>query len=175
MAGGRKIDQRHELKMRPVKNRNFITNIFRKAKISLLKIYYARGSSHEIALGAAIGAFWGVFPTFGLSTILSLLLYKIFRFNILAALSAAFISNPLTSPFLLMMSFKVGTWFIKTDIEFNYDNWLDNISQLGFIMLIGSTILSSATGLLVYFITRYSIDYKRRKNKQMESAKQTAG
>ena len=65
--------------MKSVK-RNLVINIFRKAKISFMKIYYARGSAHEIALGAAIGAFWGVFPTFGLSTILSLLLYKIFRF-----------------------------------------------------------------------------------------------
>ena len=69
-----------------------------------MKIYYARGSVHEIALGAAIGAFWGVFPTFGLSTILSILLYKVFRFNLPVAISAAFISNPITSPFLLMIS-----------------------------------------------------------------------
>ena len=84
---------------------NYVINIFRKLKLNFLKIYYARGSTHEIALAAAIGAFWGVFPTFGLSTILSLLLYKIFRFNIVAAISGAFISNPLTSPFLLMISY----------------------------------------------------------------------
>jgi len=108
--------------MKLTKNKNFIQNIFRKVKINLLKIYYARGSAHEIALGAAIGAFWGVFPTFGLSTILSLLLYKILRFNLLVAISAAFISNPLTSPFLLLLSYKVGTYFIETDIKFEYNN-----------------------------------------------------
>jgi uncharacterized protein (DUF2062 family) len=85
-------------------NNNFFMHIFRKLKINFLKIYYARGSVHEIALGAAIGAFWGVFPTFGLSTILSILLYKVFRFNLPVAISAAFISNPITSPFLLMIS-----------------------------------------------------------------------
>ena len=116
--------------MKSVK-RNFVINILRRVRINLLKIYYARGSAHEIALGAAIGSFWGVFPTFGLSTILSLLLYKVFRFNILVAISAAFISNPLTSPFLLMISYKVGTYFIKTDVKFEFDYWYQNIPQIG--------------------------------------------
>ena len=108
--------------MRSVKN-NFVINVFLKPKISFLKIYYARESTHEIALGPSIGSFWGVFPTFGLSKILSFLLYKIFRFNFVAAISGAFISNLLTSPFLLIISYKVGSYFIKTNIQFNYDNW----------------------------------------------------
>lgn len=146
--------------MKSVK-RNLVINIFRKAKISFMKIYYARGSAHEIALGAAIGAFWGVFPTFGLSTILSLLLYKIFRFNIVAAISGAFISNPLTSPFLLMLSYKVGSYFIKTDIQFDYDNWYKNLPQMGYVLIIGSTIVSAITGLFVYYIIKYVIERRR--------------
>jgi len=148
--------------MRSAKNKNFILNTFRKFKIYFLKVYYARGSSHEIALGAGIGAFWGVFPTFGLSTILTLLLYKLFRFNFVAAISAAFISNPLTSPFLLLISYKVGTLFIKTNIKFDYKNLIDNASQIGYILIIGSAITSTLTGLLVYFITKYAIEYRRR-------------
>lgn len=146
--------------MKSVK-RNLVINIFRKAKISFMKIYYARGSAHEIALGAAIGAFWGVFPTFGLSTILSLLLYKIFRFNIVAAISGAFISNPLTSPFLLMLSYKVGSYFIKTDIQFDYDNWYKNLPQMGYVLIIGSTIVSAITGLFLYYIIKYVIERRR--------------
>lgn len=146
--------------MKSVK-RNLVINIFRKAKISFMKIYYARGSAHEIALGAAIGAFWGVFPTFGLSTILSLLLYKIFRFNIVAAISGAFISNPLTSPFLLMISYKVGSYFIKTDIQFDYDNWYKNLPQMGYVLIIGSTIVSAITGLFIYYIIKYVIERRR--------------
>lgn len=154
--------------MKSVKG-NFVVNIFRKAKISFLKIYYARGSAHEIALGAAIGAFWGVFPTFGLSTILSLLLYKIFRFNIVAAISGAFISNPLTSPFLLMISYRVGSYFIKTDIQFNYDNWYKNLSKIGHVIITGSTIVSLVTGLVVYYITKYAIE--RRRNLKLNNPK----
>lgn len=142
---------------------NFLKTIFRKARISFLRIYHARGSAHEIALGAAIGAFWGVFPTFGLSTILSLLLYKFFRFNLVAAISAAFISNPITSPFLLMISYKVGSYFIKTDIQFDIDTWYKNLPKIGLVLITGSAIVSFATGLLVYYITKYMIERRRKK------------
>ncbi len=148
--------------MKAVK-KNFIIAIFRKAKINFLKIYYARGSAHEIALGAAIGAFWGVFPTFGLSTILSLLLYKIFRFNLVAAISCAFISNPLTSPFLLMLSYKVGGYLIATKITFEFDNWYKNIPQIGYVLLVGSIIVSSVTSIFIYFSTKYAIEHRRKK------------
>ena len=143
------------------KNRNFIQTIFKKVKINALKIYHARGSAHEIALGAAIGAFWGVFPTFGLSTVLSVLLYKIFRFNLLVAISAAFISNPLTSPFILVLSYKVGTYFIDTNIKFDPENWYQNFSKLGYIMLIGSTIVSTVTAVMMYFITKFIVKKRR--------------
>jgi len=146
----------------------FVVNIFRKAKLNLLKIHNARGSAHEIALGAAIGAFWGVFPTFGLSTVLSLLLYKVFRFNLIVAIAAAFISNPLTSPFLLMISYKVGTLFIKTNIKFEFENWYKNISQLGYVMLIGATIVSTLTAIIIYFVTKNAIQ-RRRARKLLNS------
>jgi uncharacterized protein (DUF2062 family) len=149
--------------MRVPKSRNFFQNIIRKARINLLKIYYARGSAHEIALGAAIGAFWGVFPTFGLSTILSLLMYKLFRFNLVVAISAAFISNPLTSPFLLWISYKVGTFFITTNIQFEYDLWYQNLSQIGYVMLIGSALVSFITAIFVFFVTKFFITHSRKR------------
>lgn len=146
------------------KKGNFIIYILRRLRINFLKIYYARGSVHEIALGAAIGAFWGVFPTFGLSTILSLFLYKIFRFNFVAAISGAFISNPLTSPFLLILSYKVGSYFIKTDVQFDYNNWYKNLPQMGLVLIIGSTIVSSLTALFVYYIIKYLVERRRSLN-----------
>ncbi|MBA4259977.1 MAG: hypothetical protein C0446_12495 [Chitinophaga sp.] len=146
--------------MRGVK-RNFFINIYRKAKINVLKIYHARGSAHEIALGAAIGAFWGVFPTFGLSTVLSLLMYKFLRFNLLAAISGAFISNPLTSPFLLIISYKVGQFFIPTNQTFELSNWYTSLPQIGYVLLVGATLVSIVTSFIVYYLTKYAIEKRR--------------
>lgn len=149
--------------MRGVKT-NFFTNIYRRARIHLYKIYHARGSAHEIALGAAIGAFWGVFPTFGLSTVLSLLMYKFLRFNLIAAISGAFISNPLTSPFLLIISFKVGQLFIETKTPLDFDNWHKNLASIGYVLMIGATIVSLTTSLVVYYLTKYAIEKRRGLN-----------
>lgn len=152
--------------MRPTK-RNFFINILRKVRINFLKIYHARGSAHEIALGAAIGAFWGVFPTFGLSTVLSLLMYKFLRFNLLAAISGAFISNPLTSPFLLLISYKVGSYFIKSNIQLDYSNWYKNIPEVGYILLIGATVVSFIASIIVYYAIKYLV--QKRKNPSQNS------
>ncbi|MBT9483886.1 DUF2062 domain-containing protein [Sediminibacterium sp.] len=146
--------------MKPTK-RNCFINILRKVRINFLKIYYARGSAHEIALGAAIGAFWGVFPTFGLSTILSLLMYKFIRFNIVAALSGAFISNPLTSPFLLIISYKVGAYILDTNNPVDYNNWYKNLAEIGYVLIIGATVVSLLTSFIVYYLTKYVIEKRR--------------
>jgi uncharacterized protein (DUF2062 family) len=137
-------------------------NIFKKVKFHILKIYYARGTAHEIALGAAIGAFWGVFPTFGLSTVLSLLLYRIFRFNIVVAISAAFISNPFTSPFLLFISYKVGSFFRLSPAKFELEKWDENLSRFGWVMLTGSTIVSTVVGCVIYFVTKYVVEHREK-------------
>ncbi|TAF33141.1 MAG: DUF2062 domain-containing protein [Cytophagales bacterium] len=148
--------------MKSSKSRNCIQNILRKTRINIFRIYHAKGHPHEIALGAAIGAFWGVFPTFGLGTIFSLLLYKVFRFNLLAALCAAIISNPLTSPFFLLISYEVGVFVLAARMEFDYDKWHQNFWQVGHIMLTGSVIVSMTVAFLVYLITRYAVIYKRK-------------
>jgi len=145
-------------------SKNHITNILRKIKLTSLKIYRAQGSDHEIALGATIGVFWGVFPTFGLSTLLTLILFKFIRFNLPVAISAAFISNPLTSPFLLLTSYQVGSFFVDTGVKFEYENWAHNLSKLGLVMLIGSTIVSSVSALLIYFMVKYILKKKKEFN-----------
>lgn len=136
--------------------------IKQKIKSSITKVFNARGSVHEIALGAAIGAFWAVFPTFGLGTVLTIGLYKILRFNLLVAFSAAIISNPFTSPFWLYSSYKVGAIVLKPEVEFQLETWKENISEIGYTMLLGSVIVSGFTAAVIYFITKYVIHYRRR-------------
>jgi uncharacterized protein (DUF2062 family) len=127
----------------------------------LLQIQHGRGSAYLIALGASVRAFWGVFPTFGLSPVLSLFLFRFIRFNILVAISASFISNPLTSPFLLWISYKVGSYFVNPDLIFETENWLNFLPGIGYSVLIGSTLVSSATSLIIYILIRYAAEYRK--------------
>jgi uncharacterized protein len=144
---------------------SFFRGIINRIKVSLHKVYHARGSVHEIALGAAIGAFWGVFPTFGLSTILTLLLYKVIRFNVLVAISAAFISNPLTSPFWLISAYEVGNYILQTNAGFHLETWKEDLPRIGSTLILGSMVVSSVTAVIIYYMTKYFVG-RRRGNKQ---------
>jgi uncharacterized protein len=142
---------------------SFFRGIVKRIKVSVYKIYHARGSVHEIALGVAIGAFWGVFPTFGLSTVLTLLLYKVIRFNVIVAISAAFISNPLTSPFWLISAYEVGNFLLKSEAEFSLDTWKEDLPRIGSTLILGSMVVSSATAVIIYYMTRYFVGRRRVK------------
>jgi len=68
----------------------------------------------------------------------------------------------LTSPFLLLISYKVGTLFIIKNIKNDYKNLIDNAPKIGYVLIISTAITSALKGLLVYFITKYGIDRRRR-------------
>ena len=63
-----------------------------------------------------------------------------------------------------MISYHVGTLFIPTDFRFEYETWYQNISKIGYVMLIGATIVSAMTALLIYFIVKYAVENRRKKN-----------
>ncbi len=137
-------------------------NLFRKAKYLFLKIKRARGSINEIALGAGIGTFISVFPTFGIGIFIVLLLYRFLPFNLVAALSASLISNPFTSPFFMVFSFKVGSFILGINVDFDIDNWKENLKDTGIIILWGSLVVSGTLGVLAYFISKFVLIRIRR-------------
>lgn len=138
---------------------------FENLKLFFLKLARARSSVNEIALGMFIGTFISVFPTFGFGTPLVLVFNRFIKFNLIAALAASLISNPFTSPFFMMFSFKVGSWVLGTKIKFSLENWKENLEDTGLVMLLGSLIVSGTIGLLAYFITKYVITkYRNRKS-----------
>jgi cardiolipin synthase A/B len=138
-------------------------NVWRRAKLFFLKLARDRASVHEIGLGAGIGTFISVFPTFGFGTLLVLLLYRFLKFNLVAALAMSVISNPFTSPFFMVLSFKVGSLILNTNVQFSLENWKDNLSETGIVILWGSLLVSGVMGLLAYFITTFIVAKYRSK------------
>jgi len=130
----------------------YLKNCWQNFRDAMLRIYNSNGSPHEVALGAAFGAFWGVFPTFGLSTPLVLLMRRFIRFQIIAAFAGALISNPLTSPFWLYTSYLIGVNFIPSDVPFSFENWTSKLPDFGMQMLIGTSLLSLVVSVLVYVV-----------------------
>lgn len=140
--------------------------MWRKFKYWLIKISRDRGTTHEIAFGAAVGTFVSIFPTFGAGTIIVLFLYRLWKFNLLAAIGGSMISNLFTSPFFMAMSYKIGSLFFVSQNEFSFKDWYKHLDHLSLSVLAGSLILSSVLALIMYYLIGYVVNrYRRRRGK----------
>ena len=139
--------------------------IIRKTKILFWKVSKSRDSEIKIAWGAAIGTFISVFPTFGFGTLLVLLLSRFFKFNLLIALATSVISNPFTSPFFLLLSYKVGLFLLGKQIQFELENWKKNFSETGFTILTGSLILSGIMAIVAFYVSLFIVKKLRKPRK----------
>ena len=72
-------------------------------------------SPTRIARGVAFGVFTSFSPFFGFHIILALLLAKVLRGNLIAALAGTAIGNPLTFPFIIGGALKLGTFILGRD------------------------------------------------------------
>lgn len=72
-------------------------------------------SPTRIARGVAFGVFTSFSPFFGFHIILALILAKIFRANLIAAVAGTAIGNPLTFPFIIGAALKLGTFVLGRD------------------------------------------------------------
>lgn len=147
-----------------IKSNNYTLKKFlRKLKIVFWKLARTNDSASEIGLGAAIGTFISVFPTFGFGTPLVLLLSRFIKFNLLIAIAASIISNPFTSPFFLYLSYKMGVIITGNFIDYKLENWSSNLGKTGITLFIGSLIISGIVAVLSYFISTAVVKSYRNK------------
>lgn len=69
----------------------------------------------KIARGIAAGVFASFTPIFGLHFLAAGIIAVVVRGNLLAALLATFVGNPLTFPFIAAISIKTGEWILNVD------------------------------------------------------------
>jgi uncharacterized protein (DUF2062 family) len=74
-------------------------------------------SPERIARGIWGGVFISFTPLFGFHFLGAALAAKIMKGNILAALMATFVGNPLTFLFIALSSLKTGHWILGTDLQ----------------------------------------------------------
>jgi len=67
---------------------------------------------HKIARGVAAGVFVCFTPFFGFHFLISAMLAFAMQGNILAALMATFVGNPVTFPFIAAISLELGQWML---------------------------------------------------------------
>ncbi len=127
---------------------------------------------HSIALGSAIGIFFGFTPLWSLKTLLSIALAWICRCNKIAAAIAVTVHDVLifVMPAIYFAEYKVGCWALRRPppahrVRFHfglhdYLNW-DVFQRLVWPAVIGSLFLASPSAVIVYFVMRMLISRAR--------------
>ncbi|NET59929.1 MAG: DUF2062 domain-containing protein [Symploca sp. SIO2E6] len=129
----------------------------RRLKYFYWRLVRMQGTSEAIARGFACGVFAGMFPLFGLQTIIGVLLAVPFRGNKILALTGTWISNPLTYVPIYTFNFHVGQWLLnKHDLmKINFYSWgqIKGLgAEIGLILLVGSLAVGLVSAVFSYFL-----------------------
>ena len=116
-----------------------------------------KGSPEFLARGLAAGVFAGLFPLFGLQTILGVALAILFRGNKWMAVVGTWISNPLTYGPIFWLNFEVGQWLLKSQEVFELEQiqsataLLEVGADFLLILGVGCLVMGSLSSVLSYF------------------------
>lgn len=163
-----------------------LSRFFNRTRDLLSKLVHSHHSSQQIALGAAVGVFLGILPTFGLGAIISLGIAQLFGLNRLAALAGGVIMNPLTAPFFWALSGLAGVALMPgptermlarvAELPKSWDlfialirtgAWKQDMLEIITIYLAGNLVVGLTFAVLFYIVIKNVVDSVRRKNAQI--------
>ena len=153
--------------------------------------------AYKISRGIAAGVFTSFTPFFGLHFVFAAALAWVMRGNMIAALLATFVGNPITFPFIAAISMEMGTWMLDQrglplqmvlgsfkdaagDLWSNFvaiftardANWagLSHFWDLVFLpYLVGSIVPGIAAGVASYFLANpVIVAYQKRRVARMK-------
>src|ERR1700730_14066397 len=126
----------------------------------------------SIALGSAIGIFFGFTPLYSLKTLLSIALAWICRCNKVAAAIAVTLHDVLifAMPAIYFAEYKIGCWAlhrtVSQRVRFAHLGYTDYLhwhvfSRVVWPALVGSLFLAIPSALITYFVIRVLVDRAR--------------
>jgi uncharacterized protein len=149
---------------------------WRRARVVYLKIMRLSDPPEKIALGASIGVFMGILPTFGVGIVLALILAAVVRANKAAAVLGSLVMNPLTTPFFWSLSVLVGSVLMGED----YHKILEKVHNEGLfrgfgraymVYTVGNIIVSTVFAGATYLFIRWAVTRYRK----LKAAKRDSG
>ncbi len=147
-------------------------------KEKLHQLLTQNASPHSVALGSAIGMFFGFFPffpIFGLKTLISYLLTLRLRANTIAAIIAITLHDILffLAPVIYRVDFQIGKWLLSHPHHFEPRMKLSTIREtvfhwktfvkIGVPTLLGSFILAVAAAGVFYLIVYVVMSLRQRR------------
>ena len=126
---------------------------------------------HSIALGSAIGIFFGFTPLYSLKTLLSIAIAWVCRCNKIAAAIAVTLHDVLifAMPAIYFAEYKAGCWILRRPtphrIRFHFSlhdylHW-DVFLRLVWPALIGSLLIAVPSALITYLLMRLLVSRSR--------------
>lgn len=117
------------------------------------RLWHVNRSS--IAKGLAIGMFFGILVPFGQVLVAGVVAVGL-RANLPAAVFSTFVSNPLTTPFILLAAYHIGSAVLDQPITAlpalaKDVSWVERIGAMGEPLLMGVALLALAGAALTYF------------------------
>ncbi len=140
------------------KHRSLRSRLQRFCRYSYLRLVRQKGSPEFLARGLAAGVFAGLFPLFGLQTILGVALAIGFRGNKLMAAAGTWVSNPLTYGPIFWLNFQVGQWLLRSHEVFEFERLKSTRALLevgaDFLttLLVGCLVMATMSAFLSYFL-----------------------
>jgi len=143
--------------------------IFRYIYLRLVRV---GGDPVHIALGFAVGAFLGIFPTFGVGTPLALLIASLLRWNRISAVLGSLVMNPFTTPFFWTLSGSLGAAIFRADAKkvlqsVGNGERMKSLSEAALIYLTGNTLIALAGAVVSYFVSLKLITAYRKKRQEL--------
>ncbi|MGF1520866.1 MAG: DUF2062 domain-containing protein [Leptolyngbyaceae cyanobacterium] len=145
----------------------------RRARYIYLKFIRLRGHPKELARGLAAGTFAGMFPLFGLQTIIGVAIAFRIKGNALMAAGGTWISNPLTYVPIYAFNYKVGNWILRrseqqpfTDVE-SIKSWVETGTDVMVNLMLGSFVMGLIVGILSYFVGLPLIQRAQRRYREL--------
>jgi uncharacterized protein (DUF2062 family) len=86
---------------------------------------------HRIARGVFAGVFVSFTPLFGFHFLSAAGLAWLMRGNILAALLATFVGNPITTPFIAVSAVETGHWLLGSSVDMSFLSIVTAFSNAG--------------------------------------------
>lgn len=135
---------------------------------------------HSVSVAFFWGLFIAILPIPGQMP-LSALAALVFRCNLPIAVALAWVSNPFTTPFILVLSYSIGAFILQSD-NLSFDPSLISfewfMSSVGIIwkpLLLGCVITGLLAGAAAYFIMqiywRWNVVRAWQKRKQKRQAR----
>ena len=134
-----------------------------KAKI---KEYLHKLTDYEIAMGFAIGVFWGVFPTFGLGLIPAVITAYFLKASKIISFFGTWVSNPLTFPLFFTLEVLITKSLIGVEVTEKYlmslvTTW--EFTSVIWAFILSCVIISFVFAVLAYFLARFVLrKYRER-------------